>query len=232
MITFSTQARDDSKAIELRNHIATQAESANDQVVALLKSYDQENGLSEQESQEICHKIVSMLDSVISIEGWDDSPFLRNIMKPLQEIKQDALDFLEDSDNEAGLPVKLRELADNEQVMYMTLYQAGADKYSDWGVQLLSIRRTLLGRPVYFSEHAAQGVCRAKVDHSSDAYIVLHVNKNIVEPAKLSQGYKDQNDNDFITLEPGAITAENIVEFVYCGERYVFNEGKLQPIAS
>ena len=229
MITFSAQQRDNTKAIELRQHITQVALAENEKLKQRLSDYQASGSHDIEDAKALSREIIAMSDRVLQIEGWEDSLFLRNVMKPLQEAKANAEAFIEEHDDSIGHTHEdmARKIQSDEQMVYMTLYQTGASHHLDWLTQLNTIEKTLLGRPVYFDEHAARGMIRSKIDRSADAYIMLHLNSALIDSIKNEQENTDNNGFEFITLQPSMLTTEHIVELVYKDQRYFYMQGEL-----
>lgn len=229
MIRFSAQQRDNTKAIELRQHITKVALAENEKLKQRLSDYQASDSHDIEDAKALSREIIAITDRVLQIDGWHDSLFLRNVMKPLEEAKANAEAFIEEHEDSAGYQHEdmARQLQSDEQMVYMTLYQTGASHHLDWLTQLNTIQKTLLGRPVYFNEHAARGVIRSKIDNSADAYIMLHLNSSLLDTLKKEQLNEDTNGCEFITLQPNMLTCEQIVELIYKDQRYFYMDGEL-----
>jgi len=92
---------------------------------------------------------------------------------------------------------------------------------------LRSIKSYLLGRPVYQNEIDVQKVIRAKLAKTSEAYIVVAIDKTSIRNEPHLPPRMDRYKNTLLTLKEGSVTADNIIEFVHMGKRYCFKNGRL-----
>lgn len=228
MMNFSSQGRQDLQAVELRQLLLEQVNVENEKFTELLKSFNGSEGCEGENTQAICDEIIALVDRVLAIEGWQDSLFLRNLMKPLEQAKDEAQAILDSRSNKANVGIKQNiAIAEDEVVLYMTLYQAQGYDLNAWSLQLRSIKHTMLGRPIYSDEESARTTIRSKVDQSRDAYVVLRVKREYMMNHAAPSAQFDRHNNKLVTLEQGAIATESILEFVYMNNRYHFTKGVL-----
>ncbi len=228
MLPFSSQNQHDAQSVALRESLLDQMQQETEQFRALVAEYDDRDPSDEAVTQHLCREIVNLVDRVLAIEGWELSLFLRNLMKPLIEAKEQAQAILDESGAAASNEEQAIELKDNEQLLYMTLYQAQGHDLQAWALQLKSIKHTMLGRPLYNNEEAAKAKVRAKVDQSCDAYVVIRVHHDCqLELPDSIKRTGSQLEHKVIMLEQGCLSVDNIVEFHYMKHVYTFEKGQL-----
>ncbi|HAG62364.1 MAG TPA: hypothetical protein DCL40_05615, partial [Coxiellaceae bacterium] len=96
MINFSSHNQQDVKSYALREALLEQMQAETKQFTALLEEYTERDPDDEALTQRLCQEIVDVVDRVLAIEGWESSLFLRNLMKPLIEAKEQAQERLEE----------------------------------------------------------------------------------------------------------------------------------------
>jgi len=228
MINFSTHNQQDAKSYALREALLEQMQAETKQFTALLEEYSERDPDDEALTQRLCQEIIDVVDRVLVIEGWESSLFLRNLMKPLIEAKEQARERLEQMSGDSAEHEKPLILEDHEQLLYMTLYQAQGHDLAAWALQLKSIKHTMLGRPLYDNEEAAKAKIRSKVDQSCDAYVVLRVNRDhLMDLPKSVKRSANHSDYPVVMLEQACLSVDNIVELHYMKKVYVLKQGRL-----
>ena len=228
MMNFSTHNQHDAKSFALREMLLERMKDETEQFRALMTQYSDRDPADEEVTQHLCQEIVNLVDRVLSIEGWEASLFLRNLMKPLIEAKEQAQDLLDQTGSVTSIQDTVMLLEADEQLLYMTLYQAQGHDLQAWAMQLRSIKHTMLGRPIYETEAAVEAKIRTKLDQSCDGYVVLRVKRaSIIE---LTEGVRQSGsdiDHAIVMLEQGCLSVDNIVKFVYMKKTYELKQGKL-----
>jgi intracellular multiplication protein IcmQ len=172
--------------------------------------------------------IVEAVDHVLVTQDWNESLFLRNALKPLKAIRQQASDLLKEAtETAAQQPVTLRDLEKDEILVYISIFQSQGHSLRKWELQLSSLRSHLLGRPVYEKEVDVVKVIRQKLIQTSEAYIVVAVKQADIQDFAHQAKRVDRYDNALMTLQASAVQVENIFEFVHQDKRYFFSQGKL-----
>ncbi len=228
MLNFSRNNHHDAQSMALRESLLEQMTRETEQFRVLMEQYSERDPSDHAVTELLCREIVALVDRVTAIEGWQSSLFLRNLMRPLTEAQEQAQAILDQSGQRTALETQVTELSTDEQLLYMTLYQAQGHDLSAWAMQLRSIKHTMLGRPIYDNEAAAQAGIRAKVDQSCDAYVVLRVKHSQVMAQSDASSSNDQAAaSRLVTLEHGCLSAANIEHFVYMKKTYRLEQGKL-----
>ena len=138
---------------------------------------------------------------------------LQNILKRLE----DNLDYSEEE--LISLPPWHRDIAENERVIFIYLYNAKGKHQQVWE-QLLSnksLREYSFNRPIYQKRSDVERVLNHREDSPNHAFISVVVKKNhIIE----STGAVDSLGGQRIRLVEGSLDADNILEFVHNNKEY------------
>src|SRR5437867_2048280 len=81
----------------------------------IISAYLSKEKLSKEDRESLLQSVVTVVDQVLSAGDWDSSLFLRNTLKPLQAIKEEALielDLLKT--NTTKKSITTQSLAENE----------------------------------------------------------------------------------------------------------------------
>ena len=116
------------------------------------------------------------------------------------------------------LPPWHRELADNERVVYIYLYNAQGKNPKVWQ-QLLS-RKSMneysFSRPIYTKREHVEKILKSRDHCANHAFISVVVKKNHIIDSPLTDNF----GNPRVRLLEGSLDADNIVEFVHREREY------------
>lgn len=198
--------------------------------IAIAKNFYQESHRTREHYLELTDAIIGAVDHVLNASDWEDSLFLRNALKPLKEIREQAMALKKDATlTAADQQVVLRALSDDEMLVYISIFQSEGHNLRKWELQLGSLRSHLLGRPVYEKEENVAKVIRQKLMQVSEAFVVVAVNKKDIQSFAYQAERVDRFGNPLLTLKDSSVKTENIFEFVHQNQRYFFLNGKLVP---
>jgi len=177
----------------------------------------------------LCEAVITTVDRIAAMGDLESSAFLKNTFTPLQKLQTQAKALYKKLTGVKGnfdLAKKL--LMENQEKCFISLYQNKGHDLKQWALQLASIDKYMMGRPIYRNEADVQKVLRLKLSQAQEAYVVVAVDRNKM----IDQGVKrqDRMGNDLVTLPMGSVKAENILEFVHVGRRYGFANNTLVPI--
>lgn len=194
----------------------------------------EQKALDISEQKTFCQAVIDSVDRVLEAGDWDSSLFLRNTAKPLKKLREQAEQLLKQIDHTQAPEAAYRQkaLADDDVRLYISLFQANGGDLKQWALQLRSIRSHLLGRPVYENEEDVQKIVRQKTNRLSEAYVAVVVKKTAVLSEPFRAPRLDRNGNTLVTLKDGAVSVDNIVEFVHGGKQYQFVRGALHESGS
>jgi len=189
--------------------------------------YQQEHH-SEADYLALTDAIINAADRVLNADHWEDSLFLRNALKPIKQLRERALLVKKEATMTLSEPsVTLRPLADNEQLIYISLFQSQGHDLRKWAMQLSTLSHHVLSRPVYEKEEDILAVIRKKLIQVSEAFGTVAVKKKEIQPVVLQSERVDRLGNALLTLKDKAVKTENIFEFVHQQQRYFFVNGQL-----
>lgn len=227
---FASNQRDKAKSDELKKRLIESIRTEKKQFLQIADDFYAQNERSQESYIEFCQGVIAAVDHVLSAGNWDDSLFLHNTVKPLKEIRQQAIELLEQMSVATNVQVDIPDasVAADEVKLYIALFQNNGLDLRQWEMQLRSIGNYLQGRPVYDNEADVQKALRLKQSQGSEAYIVVVVAKSAVHNDPFAPARSDRYGNTLVQLKPGKVTANNIREFVHQGQHYNWCQGKLK----
>ncbi|EKD92060.1 MAG: IcmQ [uncultured bacterium] len=184
--------------------------------------------LAESDKTALLQSIVEAVDHVLEAGDWDSSLFLRNVAKPLKIIKAEAENELnQHSNNTSAISQFSASIADNEIEVYISLFQSDGYNIDKWAMQLRSLDRYIVGRPVYQNETDVIKRIRLKAGTANEAYVVVAVLKSEIQENALREASQDSHGHALLLLKETAMKKGRIIFFVHQGMRYRFIDGKL-----
>lgn len=177
---------------------------------------------------EFAEAIVKAVDEILAEENWDASLFVRNCLRPLKEIREEAAMIIKTQ--RAKTHFKRPSFVSGHQKtvyekVYIALFQSQGYELKQWELQLRSIQSHLVGRPVYCKEEEVQAAIRLKNAPDQEAYIEVDVDEKKIQ-RDLSR--KDHYGHALVGLAQDAVNPHHIRSFVHAGKRYDFQDGKLK----
>ena len=226
--TFSVQK--DIKNEQLKQLLLQCVDKEKDQFTRLANNFYNASHRSDDHYLDLCNAIIAAVDGVLNASDWDSSLFLRNTIKPLKKIRDHALELRQALGGDGSLAAPQKNattLAKNCVKLYVSLYQANGHDLKKWANQLNSIASHMTGRPVYQGEAEVKKIIRAKYAQISEAYAVVSVDQSNIISNEHATPRKDRFDSILVSLVPGAVVRDNILEFVHQGKRYYFHNDQL-----
>lgn len=213
---------------QTRSRLLTQLQAEKKNIIAAIEQFYAQDNRQPAEALQALEEMITAFDRVILAGDWDSSLFLRNTVKPLKNMREEA-QHLRDQllGNVKAAPVMALSLAPDMMKVYIAVFQHKAHYIKDWEPQLRSLPQYILGRPIYREEAAVRQLIRTKLIQTSDAYVCVGVPKTAVQTGEFHPSHIDKQGNELLQLIPGAVRSENILEFVYQDKRYYFVDGKL-----
>ena len=195
----------------------------------IARAYFSKGQLSVEDKTGLLQTVIETVNHVSDAGDWQSSLFLRNTIKPLMQIKAEAeLELAKLSVKADDTEMKAKPLSELEVEVYVSLFQSDGYNISKWAMQLRSLDRYVVGRPVYQSEEGVQARLRARTQASAnEAYAVVIVKKTEILSAATGAVLKDQFGHPLVTLKEKALKLGRIAAFVHQGVRYRFVEGQL-----
>lgn len=229
---FSQSGKDKVKQQQERAKIIEVLNVENERVSRAASELREHDSHDKEEAVTYCKEIINAVNNIIAAGDWESSLFLRNVIKPLKEVSEDAKRILQDlAIDKAGVKKSQLKVGKNQLMLYVSLYCAQGDRLENWESQLRTIDSHLQGRPVYTSESDVKKVIRMKTDSSHEAYAIVLIDKGCLEAiSEFDEEKIDHFGNRLETLRVGSVNSSNIVRFVYEGEDYSFSHGRLHLI--
>ena len=231
---FSQSGKDKVKQTEDRANIVKVLDVENERVSKAVEELYAHEGYDKQEAIGYCNEIIDSVNNIMAAGDWESSLFLRNVIKPLKEVSDDAkriLSELTEAKGEAAEEAMV--IADHQLLIYVSLYNTVGYKLEAWESQLKTIDSHLQGRPIYTDEASIKRVIRLKTDVTNEAYVILLIDKKALEtPNAFEDERQDNYGNSLKSVKVGAVDASHIIEFVHDGVRYDFSRGRLHENAA
>lgn len=229
MAASFTSGAADNKKIELKEQLLETVKSQKVNFVKVATEFYAKPKRSDQHYIEFCQTIIATIDEVLQAGDWNDSFFLKNTVKPLRELREKAILVLSQIDTTA-LPDEIQErtLSEDSLLAYVSMFLSDGLNMAKWEMQLRSLERYLIGRPVYQNEADVKTMIRGKVNPDCEAYAIVAVSKKDVQDFLHQAQRKDRNEKPLMSLKQGAIKSDNIIEFVHRGKHYYFVNNRLR----
>lgn len=131
---------------------------------------------------------------------------------------EDSLDYSEETIT-SSLPPWHRDIAENEQLVYIYLYNAQGKDIHVWERLLSnkSLAEQCFSRPIYANRDDAERILRSRDDALQHAFIAVVVKKNHVIT---SHNLTDPTGNQRVRLVENSLKTDNIIEFFHNGKAY------------
>lgn len=227
-LDFSPTARKHLKNEELKRHLIECVNEENSKFITIAENFNKLERRDDQHYLELCNAIIEAVDHILGSDKWDNSLFLRNTMRPLKKIRDHAIELRQGFDGVVGAKkLIIPKVGENCVKLYVSLYQANGHDMKKWTDQLNSLGSYMIGRPVYQREEDIIQAMRKKLSQTSEAYIVVAVDKSKIISSMHGEQRKDKLGTRLVTLVPDAIDTGNILEFVYQSKRYYFRDHQL-----
>ena len=118
---------------------------------------------------------------------------------------------------------------EDEQYVYVYLFNMQGRILSRW-ISMLSPRSLAeysVNRPVYEEEQEVEAYIRSRPNDDAHAYLVMKVNKTDVMHYQDQSNHRDSTGQPLLKLKERSLKPENLVAFVYKGDRYKLINGQL-----
>ncbi len=213
------------KAQELKKKLLDCLDSEKKNFTEIVESFFAKEKPSEADKQVLLKAIVDAVNHVLASGDWESSLFLRNVVKPLKEIKAEAESELSRHSDKAFDTYKpSAPLSPDEVEVAVSLFQSDGYNMDKWAVQLRSLDRYVLGRPVYENEADVQKRIRLRASTANEAYVIVAIAKADI---LMGQSQQDPHGHTLLLLKESAVKNGRILFFVHEGIRYRFVDGRL-----
>lgn len=180
----------------------------------------------------LAKSVVAAVDEILKSQDYEESLFLRNTVKPLKAIREQAFSLLKQIDEQETSSRTIPTLEADMEPVYVLLFQSDGQNMQKWEQLLRGLSRYALGRPVYQAEADARKVIRTKMTDGQEAYVKVAVPKSLLEASERLSPRQDRFGNVLVTLPVGAIKSDTILEFVHGKKRYHFDKGELIDVST
>lgn len=181
---------------------------------------------------EIKQNVINKFDHVLENGDWESSLFFKTIGKRLQELRAEAVavfGMTEKQGHEAQVSTDSISVADDETLVYISLYQADGKNMQKWQTAIKALKGSNICRPTYPEKAHLEEMIRHKADPQKEAYVIARVKKEDLLPSP-EKGLQDRFGHALVTLREGVLTVENMVEFVHEGTHYRLDEGIISRV--
>ena len=197
---------------------------------AVVRTYFNKGVLSKEDKAGLLNAIITAITHVMEGGDWSSSLFLKNTLKPLAAIKAEAQAELEKLEAKAeNITYQVTPPAENETEVYISLFQSEGYNINKWAMQLRSLERYIVGRPIYQNVTDVEKRIRLRAAAgSNEAYVAVIIKKADIEAADpFVPPVKDQYGHALLTLKETALRNGRIIAFHHQGIRYHFVDGQL-----
>ncbi len=226
--SFDTQSRTHIKDEALRQHLLESVNQEKTQLTEMAEAYYEQAPHNDETYLNYCKKIIAMIDNILAAGNWEDSLFLRNTVKPLKQIREQAIALQQQILGQHDTAThEHKKPGPNKKFVYISLYQSDGHNLKQWELQLKSIAQHMVARPAYQHEADVQKSIHQKIEQASEAYAVVVVDNSALNASRFQPPRHDRNGHLLLTLPSGSVSVENIIEFVHQGQHYHFVKGQL-----
>jgi len=213
---------------ELKQQLLSYLKSENESLSSIAQSFFEKSHVTELDKKALLQAIIQSTTHIIESGDWESSLFLRNQIKKIRDIQAEAQEALSQLEKTTLSNImQMPSLEKDERDVYVSLFQSDGYNFSGWEVQLRSLNRYLVGRPVYANESDIQKRMRLRGSLANEAYVILAVKKNEIKTEFLSNQMKDQFGQPLLQITDAGIARCRIRAFVHMAQPYFFHEGRL-----
>lgn len=206
---------------ELQRHLREITEKETEKFLQAAQAFYDEERRSEDQCLVLINSMIKSLSSVIDAGDWDSSFFLKTTIKPLRKLLSEAEKMRGEISRVQGLEaIEEYQLQTGECKYYISLYQADGHDLSRWSMQLASIDKYTMGRPIYKNEEDVTRAIRRKLLQTSEGYAVIVMSESKVLGNEFADEKIDRFGFPLITFEQGDVKSTDVIEFVHGGQRY------------
>ena len=219
----------DSKGQELKQKLIECLDKESREFSATVRTYFTKGILSKEDKTGLLRSIITAIDHVMEGGDWSSSLFLKNTLKPLAAIKAEA--EAEIAKLEAKADSKIAPVAppaEHEVEVYISLFQSEGYNINKWAMQLRSLDRYTVGRPIYQNAADIEKRVRLRAANGNEAHVAVIIRKADMQAADpFSPPLKDQFGHPLLQIKDVALRNGRITAFFHQGVRYLFVDGQL-----
>lgn len=178
----------------------------------------------------LTHQLLQIIDDLLQADDWESSPFLKQLLRPTKELKEQLLQFLSENeglvDSGSWSP---RVCMPGYREVYLLMFQSDGESLNAWEDQLTDISSILASRAMYPTRDSIERVLRLRGGQDSDAYAALHIPSDFI--MSLDEPNQDKWGQEILTLKSDNITSKCIAYFVHLSVTYDFVESRLVKVS-
>src|SRR3990167_1083131 len=160
--TLASSARFDLKNEELKRHLIQCVDEEKKHFVQVAEEFYRLGRRTDDDYRKLCQAVINAIDQVLLANEWDTSLFLRNTLKPLRNIRDQAFELQKRLGEKIETGYVEPMLAENITKLYISLYQTNGHDLKQWALQLGSLSSNMIGRPIYQHEEDVIKIIRTK----------------------------------------------------------------------
>lgn len=222
----STELTEQHRGQELKKKLLQCLQDSNKQLSEAAQFFLDKSNQNEAEKIALLQAVIRASDHVLQSGDWQSSLFLKNTVKTVEKIKQEAeMELARHYEHARSSVIQAAELGEDEVEVYISLFQSDGHNMEKWAVQLRSLERYVVGRPVYQQADDIEKRIRLRNAAANEAYVIVNVKKMDIQSGPLQ--LKDQYGHVLLQLKDSALKRGKIIGFVHQGKRYHFSDGKL-----
>lgn len=172
----------------------------------------------------LAHKLIKVLDDLLSTKDWDVTLFLKANKKRLEAIRSRTQSLLDQiSPSEDSIQPKERKAPPGYKIVYISLFQVESNNLMKWQATIKRLVQYSVSRSIYSVEEHMRTLIRNKPDPQREAYVIAFVKENDIVKPYLGKKTQDQFGHDLVTLREQAIDLRYVIEFVHDNKRYHYS---------
>lgn len=177
------------------------------------------------ENIEKLKKLTSILDGVREATDTEASPYLRKAAEKIDDLKDDiqqAIDELTQTQSTSASSDFAGTIT-----IFISLFQADAENLPQWQRTVRRVAEYSLTRPIYRKVDHIQELIRSRPDPRKEAYAIVTVDESDIIQAYAGKQEQDAFGHELVTLREGALTSENVQQFIHGDLVYDFIDSEL-----
>ena len=217
------------KSFELKKKLLECLDTEAREFSEAARAFVSQGQLSPEDKTGLLKAIVAAVDHVMTAGDWNSSLFLRNTLKPLIAVKEEAETELKKYEEVSTARISKKYMpTEHEIAVYISLFQSDGYNIGKWAMQLRSLDRYTVGRPIYEQEADVEKRIRLRSSGAvNEAYVTVTVKKTDIQSNSFQASLKDTFGHPLLSLKETAVRNGKIGEFVHQNSRYDFIDGQL-----
>ena len=216
-----------------RDDLLCYVEQESQAMQPLLSNFIERDDKTEKQSLMVLRQVDSMVERMEEAADWDDSLYLQHLMKPFRALRDECLISINGfSEKKRAENEDLLLCADNQQLVYVTLYQKDGHDLAKWLLSIKVLPGNFVSRPIYGDVLHVDEVMRSAKNRGTVGYVIVKVHPDDIRCSSSYQDRKDLYGHQLITLEESCLKFSNIIAFIHCSHKYRVTPDKLCLVGS